>query len=55
MSKKLKKEQSTERLLCDMFIAQLAEAGLAQQQIREIVGVDIKRVNSIAKYFKKSK
>jgi hypothetical protein len=47
------KKQSMEDILRDMFIAQLVQAGLTQHQIREIVGVDIYRVNRIAKHFKK--
>jgi len=41
-------------ILRDMLIAQLAVAGLTQHQIREIVGVDIYRVNRIVKRFKKA-
>ena len=52
--KKQKKEQfTTDDLLRDLLIAQLGLAGLTQHQIREIVGVDIHRVNRIVKYFKK--
>ncbi|MGH7782819.1 MAG: hypothetical protein ACREO5_03110 [Candidatus Binatia bacterium] len=47
-----KKRQSLEDILRDMFIAQLAAAGLAQLQIRQIVGVDMHRVNRIVKHFK---
>jgi len=39
----------------DSLIAQLSLAGLTQHQIREIVGVDIHRVNRIAKHLKKAK
>jgi plasmid maintenance system antidote protein VapI len=49
------KRQTAEDILRDMFIAQLAVAGLTQQQIREIVGVDMHRVNRIVKHFKKVK
>lgn len=48
-----KKEQATEELLRDLLIVQLGLAGLTQHQIREIVGVDIHRVNRIVKHFKK--
>jgi predicted XRE-type DNA-binding protein len=48
------KGQPMEEILRDMFIAQLATAGLTQHQIREVVGVDIHRVSRIAKYFKKA-
>jgi transposase len=47
------KEQATEELLRDLLIVQLGLAGLTQHQIREIVGVDIHRVNRIVKHFKK--
>jgi hypothetical protein len=49
------KQQTVEDLLRDMMIVQLALAGVAQHQIREIVGVDIHRVSRIAKHLKKSK
>ena len=52
-SEKRKKEQSTEELLRDLLIVQLGLAGLTQHEIREIVGVDIHRVNHIVKHFKK--
>ena len=48
-----KKEQTTEDLLRELLIVQLGLAGLTQHQIREIVGVDIHRVNRIVKHFKK--
>ena len=48
-----KKEQTTEELLRVLLIVQLGLAGLTQHQIREIVGVDIHRVNRIVKHFKK--
>jgi hypothetical protein len=38
-----------------MMIVQLALAGVTQQQIREIVGVDMHRVSRIARHIKKSK
>jgi glycine cleavage system H lipoate-binding protein len=50
---KQKKEQTTEDLLRDLLIVQLGLTGLTQHQIREIVGVDIHRVNRIVKHFKK--
>jgi transposase-like protein len=50
-----KKEQTTEDLLRDLMIMQLGLAGIGQHQIREIVGVDIFRVNRIVKHFKKKK
>lgn len=45
--------RSIEDLLIDLMIVQLALAGIGQLQIREIVGVDIHRVNRIAKHLKK--
>ena len=44
-NEKRKKEQITDDLLRDLLIVQLGLAGLTQHQIREIVGVDIHRVN----------
>ena len=52
-NEKQKKEQTTDDLLRDLLIVQLGLAGLAQHQIRKIVGVDIHRVNRIVKHFKK--
>lgn len=48
-----KEEQTIKDLLRDLLIVQLGLAGLTQHQIREIVGVDIYRVNRIVKHFKK--
>ena len=55
MSKEKNTKQPTiiEDLLRDQLIVQLGLAGLTQHQIREIVGVDIHRVNRIVKHFKK--
>lgn len=50
---KQKKEDTTNELLRNLLIVQLGLAGLTQHQIREIVGVDIHRVNRIMKHFKK--
>lgn len=47
------KEQTTDDILRDILIVQLGIARLTQHQIREIVGVDINRVNRIMKHFKK--
>jgi len=52
-NEKQKKEQTIDDLLRDLLIVQLGLAGLTQHQIREIVGVDIHRVNRIVKHFKK--
>lgn len=48
-----KREKTTDDLLRDLLIVQLGLAGLTQHQIREIVEVDIHRVNRIVKHFKK--
>lgn len=53
LPEKSKKQQSIEDLLRDLMIIQLGIAGLTQRQIREIVGVDIYRVNRILKHFAK--
>ena len=50
---KIQKVNSTDELLRDLLIVKLGQIGLTQHQIREIVGVDIHRVNRIVKYFKK--
>ncbi len=50
-----KEKVAAEEILRDMFIAQLGLAGVPQQQIREIVGVDIYRVNRIVKLLKRTK
>ncbi len=52
-NEKTRKEPATDDLLRDLLIVQLGLAGLTQHQIREIVGVDIHRVNHIVKHFKK--
>jgi len=52
---KKSKENKTDELLRDLLIVQLCLAGLKQRQIREIAGVDIHRVNRIARHFKKIK
>ena len=52
-NQKRRKEQTTDDILRDLLIVQLGLAGLTQHQIREIVGVDINRVNRIIKHFKK--
>lgn len=51
MQNKAKKQKTIEEWLCDLFILELAKAGISQPEIRKIVGVDIHRVNRIAKYF----
>jgi hypothetical protein len=42
-------------LLKDMFIAQLAIAGVQQLEISKVVRVNLNRVNRIAKFLKKRK
>jgi len=42
-------------VLQDLLIFQMASAGVPQSQIREAVGVDMNRVNRIAKLAKKPK
>ena len=53
IKEKQNKVTMTDELLRDLLIVQLGIAGLSQHQIREIVGVDIHRVNRILKHFKK--
>lgn len=55
MKNKAKKQKTTEEWFQDFFILELAKAGIPQPEIRKIVGVDIYRVNRIAKYFKNQK
>jgi len=50
---KQEKEDATNELLRDLLIVQLGLAGVAQNDIREIVEVDIHRVNRICKRLKK--
>lgn len=55
MRKAAKRPNATiEELLQDLLIVQLGLAGLPQTTIRDIVGVDMNRVNKIVKHFKKS-
>jgi hypothetical protein len=42
-------------LLKDMFIAELAVAGVAQREIAKVVRIDLNRVTRIAKSLKKRK
>jgi|GEM_PF-2924077 len=60
--KKVKKASATEQLLAaqsellrDMFIAELAIAGVSQIEIARVVRVNLNRVNRIAKSLKKRK
>ncbi len=46
---------TAEELLRDLMIVQLGLAGLRQHAIREIVGVDMHRVNRIVKHLKEAR
>jgi hypothetical protein len=48
-----RQSDTTAELLKDLLIVELGKAGVAQQQIRQIVGGDINRVNRIVKFLKK--
>jgi hypothetical protein len=48
-------KKTTDELLRDLMIVQLGLARVPQQDIREIVGVDIHRVNRIVRHFKNLK
>ena len=50
MQKKLKASTTLEEIEKDRFILELALAGVPQVKIREIVGVDMYRVNRIVKH-----
>ena len=50
-----KKKKTIEELLQDLMIVELAKAGVPQSDIQKVVGVDILRINKIAKYFKDRK
>lgn len=49
MSKKIKPSETAEELLQDILIVLLAQNGASQGKIREILGVDMHRVNRIVK------
>ena len=55
MRSQKQEKKATEELLRDLMIIHLGLAGLPQQDIREIVGVDIVRVNRIVRHFKNLK
>ena len=56
MAKKTKKQNDgTAALLKDLLIVELAKVNVPQSEIRDIAGVDMGRVNRIARYFKKRK
>jgi hypothetical protein len=50
--KSKREKRSTEDLLIDLLIVQLGLAGVPQQQIRGIVGVDMHRVSRIVRHLK---
>jgi len=50
-----KKKKTTEDLLKDLLIVQLAQAGLSQPDIQKIVGCDMNYVSQIARYLKVKK
>jgi hypothetical protein len=49
---KRKKSKSVEELLINLLIIELAKAGITQLEIQKILGIDIHRINHIAKHFK---
>jgi hypothetical protein len=51
-TKKTDEGDTTHDLIRDMFIVQLALAGVSQANIRAIVGCDMNRVTQIGKYLK---
>lgn len=55
MAKKTKPVNTNKQveLLQDLLIVELGKLGISQHEIRKIVGVDIRRVSRIVKYFKK--
>jgi translation initiation factor RLI1 len=55
MLQKAMTKSSTDDLLRDLLIVQLALAGITQHQIRKIVGGEMRRVTRIAKYIRKTK
>jgi len=48
----LEKLDTVIRLLQDLFILEAAKGKMKQQEIRKVVGLDIVRVNRIAKHLK---
>ena len=55
MPRQKQEKKTTDELLRDLAIIQLGLAGVPQQDIREIVGVDMHRVNRIVRHFKNLK
>lgn len=48
-------EETTISLLQDLLIAELGKADVPQQEIRKIVGCEMRRVTRIVKHMKKEK
>jgi hypothetical protein len=55
MAQKKAQESTVLSTLQDLLIFQMAMAGVAQNQIRQVIGLDINRVNRIARLAKRSK
>lgn len=55
MPKRIETKDVSTELLKDLLIAQLGVAGVAQAEIRKIVGCDMNRINRIVKPIKKAK
>lgn len=51
--KEQKQKDEIVGVLKNLMIVELAKAGVPQPEIRRIVGVDMARVNKIARFFKK--
>lgn len=49
MDKKIKPSETADELLQDILIVLLAQNGASQGKIREILGIDMHRVNRIVK------
>lgn len=49
MNKKIKPSETADELLQDILIVLLAQNGASQGNIREILGIDMHRVNRIVK------
>lgn len=49
MGKKIKPSETAEEILRDILIVLLAQSGVSQGKIREILGVDMYRVSRIVK------
>lgn len=47
-----KKSKSIEGLLTDLLIIELSKSKISQPDIQKILGIDMNRINRIARYFK---